>query len=338
MSYAAPRGVLRLDAADLVATAGAASTLEELDAALAPHNVWIALDPPGPRTRTLGAALHTGTSGPLAALYGPPRDQVIGLTFLAGDGTTVHTGGRVVKNVAGFDLAKLVVGGHGAFGIIMEAHLRLRAVPEADASRGWIGSREGLERGAERLLASGAMLAACEIVSPDLAATMGLQPRWTLLARSLGTADGTGEELEAAHQALGGDAEAISVPQGVWRVWGEAVGGWPATARVGADPARWSEAASLAQGYGASGISVTVPRGTLRARFGLGAAGAFRGLRNAAAVHGWPLTIERAEEDTMRAVGIWGAMSPGAREIAEALRTALGPEGTREIPLWADEE
>ena len=336
MSYAAPRGVLRLDAADLVVTAGAASTLEELDAALAPHDAWIALDPPGPRTRSLGAALHTGAPGPLAARFGPPRDQVIGLTFLAGDGTTVHTGGRVVKNVAGFDLAKLVVGGHGAFGIIMEAHLRLRARPASDVSRAWIGSRDGLERAAARLLASGSTLAACELVSPDLAATMGLQPRWTLLARSSGTADGVSEELEAAQDAIGADGESVSVPAALWRVWSEAVGGWPAAARIGADPARIGEAMTLAQRHGASGLSVTIPRGTLRARFGEGAAAEVRALRESAAGEGWPLTIERAEEALMREVGIWGELPAESLEIARRLRTALGPGGTQEIPLWLE--
>src|SRR6185369_16106308 len=134
--------------------------------------------------------------GPLAALFGPPRDQVIGLTFVAGAGTTVRTGGRVVKNVAGFDLAKLVVGGRGAFGVIAEAHLRLRAIPEADLTRTWIGSRAEIAQATARLMNAGAMLAALEVTGSGLRAGMDAGT-WTMMARALGTGVGVAEELDA---------------------------------------------------------------------------------------------------------------------------------------------
>jgi glycolate oxidase FAD binding subunit len=333
---AAPRGVLRLDAADLVATAGAGSTLAELDDALAAAGVWVALDPAGPRTRTLGAVLGRGAGGPLAAFYGPPRDQVVGLTFVAGGGTSVHTGGHVVKNVAGFDLAKLIIGGHGAFGFVTEAHLRLRARPEADRTRAWAGTLEALGAATERLMTRGAMLASCEVVSPTLAAAIGGEARWMLLARALGTAAGADEELDAARVVIGPACDEVAIGPAVWPAWRDVVGAWPTLARVGADPADWAGAARLAAALGATAISATVPRGVVRARFEARAAEPVRALRARAARRGWPTTLERADTATLEAVGIWGAMNEGVLRLAMRLRDALGPEGTQGIPLWTD--
>lgn len=327
-------GVLRLDAADLVATAGADTTLAELDDTLAAAGVWVALDPPGSRGQSLGSALERGAGGPLAALFGPPRDQVIGLAFTAGDGTAVRTGGRVVKNVAGFDLAKLVVGGHGAYGRITEAHLRLRARPVADRTRAWTGRPDEIEAAAARLMGAGAMLAAFEVVTPDLAARMGFAKGWLLVARALGTAEGADEELEAAAVQTAPCRE-VAAPREAWSAWRDALGEWPVTARIGADPSAWHDAARLAKGHGASACSATIPRGTVRVRFGTGMHAPLRALRDDAAGRGWPVTLEHADDATMRAVGVWGAMEGGSLRIARALRAALGPHGTQEIPLWA---
>lgn len=331
--HAVPRGILRLDAADLVATAGAGTTLAELDAALAAHGAWVALDPPGGRSHSLAATLGSGTPGPLAALYGPPRDQVIGLSFTAGGGTTVRTGGRVVKNVAGFDLAKLVVGGHGAFGAITEAHLRLRARPEADVTRAFTSGLDQIAAATARLMQGGAMLAACEVLSPALAHGLGLSSSFLLMVRAHGTGVGVAEELDAAAAAVG-ECREVMVEPALWDRWSDAVGHWPASARIGADPSRWKEAAALAARHGASAFSATVPRGTLRAGFPPGAARQLGALRADAAREGWPVTVERADDDTLREAGIWGAMEKGSLRIAQSLRRALGPEGTHDIPLW----
>jgi glycolate oxidase subunit GlcD len=115
---------------DLLATAQAGVTLKDLDSSLRGAGQWWALDPLG--DGTLGAAIATASSGPLAAAYGAPRDLVLGLTVVRADGRVVKAGGRVVKNVAGYDMVKLFTGSWGTLGIIAEAHLRLHAVPQAD--------------------------------------------------------------------------------------------------------------------------------------------------------------------------------------------------------------
>ena len=318
---------LRIDAADLVATAGAGVRLGELHGQLRARGVWLALDPPAPDDTTLGDALELGAPGPLAALFGPPRDQVLGATFAAGAGTVVRTGGRVVKNVAGFDLAKLLVGGRGAFGRLREVHLRLRAVPQADRTLAWSGPREALAAATARLMTGGAMPAACEVMSPRLAESSGGAPQWTLAVRAMGTAAGLAEELDAAAAALAA-CSPVELPDDLWRRWRGAVCGWPVVARLGADPAAWTDAVALAGEAGALEFSITVPRGTVRAAFAAGSAASIGALRQACARRGWPVTLERADADTMAAAGAWGAMNDATQRLATALRKTLDPGGT----------
>jgi glycolate oxidase FAD binding subunit len=326
-------GLTRLDATDLVATAGAGSSLADLDRGLAEHGAWLALDPAGPSTRTLGGALGSGAGGPLAAGFGAPRDQVLGLTIVAGNGQLVRTGGRVVKNVAGFDLAKLVVGGHGAFGIVIEAHLRLRARPAADRTRVW--ALDDAPASSRALLAAGCTGAAFEVVSPPLAAALGIESRWSLLLRSLGTPEGVDEELGAAAEYLG--AGAVNAPAEVWTRWREVVGAWPAVVRVGADPARWAEAGELLSDLpDLAGLSVTVPRGTVRAGYARITPERLRRLRAACVGRRWPVTLERADAATRLAAGVWGGLDRRERSLADALRRVFDPDGVFAVPLWAE--
>jgi glycolate oxidase FAD binding subunit len=336
--------VSRFDVADLVATAGAGCRLDRLATALGEQGAWLALDPPGPADRTLGGALAAGGGGPLAAGYGPPRDQVLGMTVVAGNGTTVRIGGRVVKNVAGFDLAKAVIGGHGGFGVITEVHLRLRARAEADATRAWAGSLGAVAAASARLLRAGAAPHAFEALSPPLAGSLGLGDGWTLALRAIGTARAAEEELEAAAQVVteAGDCREVTptpyTPHPTpWEGWRGVVGSWPVILRVGADPAAWTDAVTLGvERLGLLlGVSVTVPRGTVRIGADHATPDAVRGLRAVAARRGWPVTLERADATTRQAVGVWGALAPGVRRLTEALRATYDPNGVFAVPLLA---
>ena len=326
--------VPRIDAADLVATVGAGCRLDRLTDALGSHGCWLALDPPGPSSRTLGGALAAGGGGPLAALFGPPRDQVLGLSMIAGNGTLVRVGGRVVKNVAGFDLAKAVIGAHGGFGAIVEVHLRLRARAQADRTAAWTGPREAVAAAGARLMAAGALPAAFEVLHPALAAALGLGPQWALLVRALGTPAAVDEELAAAHDAA--RALVVAAPAAeAWTAWRAAVGAWPAVLRIGADPTAWTDACALAAHHlgTVAGASVTVPRGTVR----VGAPGvtpaALRALREAAARRRWPVTLERADAATRAACGLWGGLDPGVERLTRALRQTFDPNGVFAVPL-----
>jgi hypothetical protein len=119
---------------DLTATAEAGAPLDTLRERLAERGAWIALDAPGQAARTLGSVIATATAGPLRQGFGPVRDHLLGLSVVTGDGRVVTSGGRVMKNVAGYDLTKLHTGGFGAFGVVVAAHLRLRALPRTDVT------------------------------------------------------------------------------------------------------------------------------------------------------------------------------------------------------------
>ena len=337
LSLAHVTHVTGLQPADLVVTAGAGVMLDRLAATLEGRGVWLALDPPGSPSRSVGGALATAAPGPLAARYGAPRDQVLGLAVVTGEGTAVRMGGRVVKNVAGFDLAKAVIGGFGAYGAIVEAHLRLRALPAADRSLGWSGALRDVSAAAARALAAGAAPAALEVLSPSLADSLLGADGWVLLARELGSRTAVDEELLVAEQAAGrGLRRHAAEGAAPWRWWQEAAGRWPVSLRLGADPAAWTDAVALvAEHCGtAAGVSVTVPRGTVRAGFDALAPGAVRALRDAAARRGWPVVLERADPALRDAVGVWGALTPGARRLADALRRAFDPAGAFAAPLF----
>jgi glycolate oxidase FAD binding subunit len=112
--------------ADLVASLGAGVKLSEFQALAAGHRQRIALDPPGDARTTIGAVIATASAGPLRFAYGAPRDHVLGLELVTGDGRVVNLGGKVVKNVAGYDLTRLVVGSYGTLGVITRLHMRLQ--------------------------------------------------------------------------------------------------------------------------------------------------------------------------------------------------------------------
>lgn len=118
-------GMVEYEPGDLTFTARAGTTLGELDRLLAPAGQWLPVDPPGGPDRTLGGLVATGLGGALHAGYGAVRDQVLGLSLVAGDGRLLRLGGRVMKNVAGFDLVRLVVGSRGALGVVVSVSMRV---------------------------------------------------------------------------------------------------------------------------------------------------------------------------------------------------------------------
>jgi glycolate oxidase FAD binding subunit len=124
--------VLEHAAGDLVVKVEAGARLADLQAALAPSGQWLALDPPEPGA-TVGGVVAANASGPRRLRYGTVRDLIIGITVVLADGTVAHAGGKVVKNVAGYDLSKLFCGSLGTLGLIAEATFRLHPRPAAAA-------------------------------------------------------------------------------------------------------------------------------------------------------------------------------------------------------------
>jgi glycolate oxidase FAD binding subunit len=128
-------GVLAHNPGDMTVAVRAGTTLRELNTTLAEHGQRLAFDAARvSEGATLGGLFATGDSGPSALTYGSLRDLVIGATLVFADGTTARTGGHVIKNVAGYDLTKLVHGCHGTIALIAELVLRLHPIPSASAT------------------------------------------------------------------------------------------------------------------------------------------------------------------------------------------------------------
>jgi glycolate oxidase FAD binding subunit len=315
--------VVSVSPADLVATVQAGTPLEALRRRLADYGMWLAVDPPGRPERSIGSVIATATAGPLRHGFGPVRDHVLGCTVATGDGRLVNAGGKVVKNVAGYDLTKLQVGGFGGFGIIAEVHLRLRALPRADVTLIARGSRDALTYGARELVAANLLPGALELLSPALAA----EAEWVLAVRFVGT--------EAAVQA---DVRRIGTQRGLtwaplppertaafWSVAARGSLGGPVTLRLGVlgdgvDEAIDLLAHDLDEGLVSAGAGYGMIRWT-----GDAPLERLRRLRRAAASREIPMTLERAPWAVRRALGHFGAYREGVGQIVGRLRGTFDP-------------
>ncbi|HEX4034629.1 MAG TPA: FAD-binding protein [Solirubrobacteraceae bacterium] len=124
-----PEGIVEYQPGDLTVIAEAGLPLSSLREALAGHGQRLSLDPPG--DPTLGECLLEDLSGPLRHRFGTMRDLILGVAVVLGDGLRAHSGGKVVKNVAGYDLGKLFCGSRGRFGSVERLALRLHPLPAA---------------------------------------------------------------------------------------------------------------------------------------------------------------------------------------------------------------
>jgi len=167
-------GIEEYAPADLTVTAKGGTTLQSLDAALAEQGQWLPVDPPFAPRRTVGGLVATGAAGALGMAYGTPRDHVLGLTVVTGDGRVLRLGGRVMKNVAGFDLVKLMVGSRGTLGVVVSACMRL--FPRPADERVLLLSAESpgaLLEAARRVLTASVVPASALLLAPAPASSGG---------------------------------------------------------------------------------------------------------------------------------------------------------------------
>jgi glycolate oxidase FAD binding subunit len=167
--------VIEHAAGDLVARVQAGAAMGHLASVLASAGQQLALD--APADATVGGVVATGTAGPRRFRYGAPRDLLIGITVVRADGVVAHSGGKVVKNVAGYDLGKLFSGSQGTLGLITEATFRLHPLPAAEAwVTGDVGPSDLAAAAAAVVSAAGSALvpSAVELLWTDPAAVLRL--------------------------------------------------------------------------------------------------------------------------------------------------------------------
>ncbi|MCY3746351.1 MAG: FAD-binding oxidoreductase [Acidobacteria bacterium] len=163
-------GVIEHHVRDLTVEARAGTTVGALNRELAPHRQVLALDPPLPERATLGGVIAVGDPGFRVVPGSRPRDLLLGLAAVLADGTRIRSGGRVVKNVTGYELTKLFTGSLGTLGAITRVTLRLRALPEASRTVvAGLPVSDAVDQFADRVLAAAAAApgpAAVAVVPP----------------------------------------------------------------------------------------------------------------------------------------------------------------------------
>lgn len=331
ISTRALQRVVSVSPADLVATVQAGTPLDVVRRQLAEHETWLAVDPPGRPDRSIGSIAATATAGPLRYGFGPLRDHVLGCVVATGDGRIVRAGGRVVKNVAGYDLTKLQVGGFGGFGIMTELHLRLRALPRADVTLVAQGLRDTLTSAARDLVNAQVAAASLELLSPALAA----EPEWTLAVRVLGSDDAV--QAESRRIATFGGLAWQQLPAersaAFWSLVARGALGGPVTLRLGVLRDGLDETIDLLAHHLDDGlISAGAGNGTLRWT-GEATADRLRAVRRSSAAREIPMTLERAPWTLRHAIGHFGAYREGVGQLVGRLRETFDPGGQLRVAL-----
>jgi len=257
-------GVVNYVPGDLTLTVRGGTTLAEIARITGQHDQWLPLDPFGSDEGTIGATIATGSAGPLATGFGLPRDLLLGLEFVNGRGETVRAGGKVVKNVAGFDLSRLLTGSWGTLGVITEVTLRLYARPTIDRTfavslgRGQKSTTELLRAVALSPLAPFAL----EVLNGAAASSLGFGDNPTLLVRFGGNAPVVDTQLKAFSQL----ARTEEAEPSTWSAFREIDGDAASVIRISSLPTRFLGAASsiLADTEPRIAISINPRRGVMR--------------------------------------------------------------------------
>jgi glycolate oxidase subunit GlcD len=157
--------IIEHEPADLISIAEAGVTLNDLNAHLRTAGQWLPLDPPDDGRATVGGVAATGVGGALSHAYQAPRHHIIGMHIALADGRIIKAGGRVVKNVAGYDLCKLFVGSYGTLGLILDLTFKLKPVPASEATIVSQGCFAQILRAARSILHAQLLPSAVEIAS-----------------------------------------------------------------------------------------------------------------------------------------------------------------------------
>jgi glycolate oxidase FAD binding subunit len=247
LSVAALDRIVEHNAGDLTAVLEAGVPLARAQDTFRSAGQMLALDPPDPGGATIGGIVAANDSGPLRTRYGGVRDLVVGMRVALADGTVAKSGGKVIKNVAGYDLAKLFTGSYGTLGAILEVSVRLHPLPPATATA--VGHTHS-----GHLLAGGA-----SALSHARLEQLGLDVRWAagagmVLARFGGVAAREQAEVaEALLREAGLEAELVEDDESLWRAQRDAQRS-PAglVVRVSAVQTDLAELAELAERHGAT--------------------------------------------------------------------------------------
>jgi glycolate dehydrogenase FAD-binding subunit len=210
--------VVEYEPADLTITVEAGIRFSRLQSLLAEQGQFLALDPPAEDAATLGGLIATNVSGPLRFAYGTARDLVLGTRVVNPDGAVTRAGGRVVKNVAGYDLNKLYIGSLGTLGIIVELSLKLAPIPPASASViAQFADLDGARGVLNAVIHSPLSPLAVELLGPGAADAAGLPRALVIVFRVGGYPQAVERQVRDLSELLGQHGgQRVEAPETAW--------------------------------------------------------------------------------------------------------------------------
>ncbi len=328
---------------DFTITAQAGMTLADLQRHLATNGQFLPLDHPRFERATLGGICAVGRGGLRRNAFGGPRDWLIGMRMIKADGTPITGGGRVVKNVSGYDLPKLFAGSLGTLGVIVELTFKLRPQPASDQIVALNAPTfEAALAAAQSAAKAAPFLNGCVALSSEAAANAGalgasiLHDQPALLLRANGLESAASEVLAQGLQAA--RAAGLDGPE---RTTSAIVETWQAVAdlelqtsrqhirlRLGVPPAQLIRAQQILsrQLPDASSWIAAADSGLLFLEVAAIDADVIKSLRNELGPLQGRLTVETAQPELKQAVNIWGPSGPGAR-LMHNIKEQFDPQG-----------
>jgi len=340
-------GITDYTPADYVVAVRAGTPLRELQAELGTHGQWLPLDPPGAGAATIGGVIAANRNGPRRLLYGSIRDMLLGIRVALPTGEVIKAGGKVVKNVAGYDLTKLFIGSLGAAGVIVEATFKIAPHPgEGQTILVTVPDRAAAYELTMAILRSHLLPAALEAADPQAlrritqpaGAAVSSPTAWGVLVLAEGLAESRARHIDEV-RALAGGRGAVEVLDGaahaaLWR----SVAEFPSpdvhpggvVCRAGGPIARWAELSRGAEeARQAARVEVLAHAGVGMVYAACAAEdgpSVIAALGAAAAAAGGYAVIEAAPPALKPHLPLWGA-PPGGLDLMRRLRQQFDPRG-----------
>ncbi|PSB31906.1 FAD-binding oxidoreductase [Stenomitos frigidus ULC18] len=322
---------------DLTVTVEAGMRFTDLQATLAKAGQFLAIDPAYPDRATIGGIVATADTGSLRQRYNSVRDMLLGLSFVRADGQSAKAGGRVVKNVAGYDLMKLFTGSYGTLGIITQVTFRVYPLPEASQTIVLSGAASAIAQATQTLLSSALTPASADVLSDSMAAELAIAG--TALAirfqSILPSVQEQSQRMVAVGQALGltsvcfADADDTALWQRVQKHMTADNQTDAITCKIGIRPseavallsilkdvaiAPWFGQIHMASGLGRLVLNATSPSETLLK------------LRSICQAKSGFLSVLQAPIECKQAIDVWG-YSGNALPLMRQLKQQFDPDG-----------
>jgi len=339
-------GITDYEPADYVVALRAGTRLRDLQAELARHHQWLPIDPPGAQAATIGGVIAANRNGPRRLLYGSIRDMLIGIRVALPGGEVIKAGGKVVKNVAGYDLTKLFIGSLGAAGVIVEATFKISPTPgEGQTVLVTVPDRAAAHDLTASVMRSYLLPAALEAANPRalqrIASGAGLAPAsgtWGVLVLAEGLAESRARHVSEMRTLAGGRGRVEVLDGAAHTALWQAVAEFPSPerhpggviCRAGGPIARWADLSRAVEeartagpvevlahaGVGILYVACETPDGpAVTAALGVAAAAA-----------GGYAVVEAAPAALKPRLPLWGE-PPGGLELMRRLREKFDPRG-----------